>query len=89
MGLIQEYTERDQQQNTEVELYHVHATTKTKGNESLKVNLQIENTSVLMEVDSGACKSVIHVEDYNKMLSHLDLDSIDFKLKVVPGENVL
>lgn len=42
-----------------------------------------------MEVDSGACKSVMHVEDYNKILSHLRLEPVDFKLKVVTEENMI
>lgn len=42
-----------------------------------------------MEIDSGACKSAIHIEDYNKILSHLKLELVNFKLKVVTGEKVV
>ncbi|XP_036146047.1 uncharacterized protein K02A2.6-like [Monomorium pharaonis] len=80
LGLIQE--------STEGELYHVHSVTKSRENESLKVALHIENKLMTMEVDSGACKSVIHVNDYNKWLSHLALRSVSFKLRVVTGEKV-
>lgn len=69
-------------------LHHVHFVTKIKENGSLKVKVQIESKLVLMEVDSRACKSVIHIENYNKLLSHLSLEPVKFKLKVVTGENI-
>lgn len=71
------------------ELYHVYPTLETKENESLKVKLQIEDKVITMAVDSGACKSVIHIDDYNRMLWHLSLKPVSFKLKGVTGENVI
>lgn len=89
LGLLQEVMEDKQRFSVEDESHHVYSLSKTKENESLKVKLQIDDKVVLMEVDSGACKSVMHVEDYNKILSHLKLELVNFKLKVVTGENVI
>nr|XP_022901079.1 uncharacterized protein K02A2.6-like [Onthophagus taurus]XP_022901087.1 uncharacterized protein K02A2.6-like [Onthophagus taurus]XP_022901095.1 uncharacterized protein K02A2.6-like [Onthophagus taurus]XP_022901103.1 uncharacterized protein K02A2.6-like [Onthophagus taurus] len=41
-----------------------------------------------MEVDSGACKSVIHVTHYKKYFGKVVLKPVNIKLKVITGENV-
>lgn len=41
-----------------------------------------------MEVDSGACKSVIHIDDYKKLFASLPIEPVKINLKVVTGENV-
>lgn len=57
-------------------------------NSSLKIEVNIEDKSMRMEVDSGACKSVIHLDDYKEKFSNISLEPVHFKLKVVTGENV-
>ncbi|KAL4703570.1 hypothetical protein ACJJTC_001590 [Scirpophaga incertulas] len=39
-----------------------------------------------MQVDTGACKSVIHKKDYKKYFSRYELKKYDYKLKSVSGE---
>lgn len=59
-----------------------------KETDSLKVKIHIEDKILDMEVDSGACKSVIHVDDYKQWFSNIKLENVKFRLKVVTGENV-
>lgn len=42
-----------------------------------------------MKVDSGACRSVIHIVDYKELLSDVEVEPVNFKLKIVTRENVI
>ncbi|XP_072377923.1 uncharacterized protein [Diabrotica undecimpunctata] len=61
---------------------------KQEHEKSCKVTLDIEGKLLNFEVDSGAYKSVIHVKDYEKELSFLEMYPVKDKLKVVTGQNV-
>nr|CAI5817405.1 unnamed protein product [Callosobruchus analis] len=55
---------------------------------SLQVKVIVEGKLLKMEVDSGACKSVMHIDDYNELFPDIELTPVSFKLKVVTGQNV-
>lgn len=44
--------------------------------------------SLELEVDSGACMSVLHVSDFKKYFANLEVNPVTYNLKVVTGENV-
>lgn len=54
-----------------------------KGTESLKIKIPVEGKSIIMKVDSGACRSVIHIDDYKELFSDVEVEPVNFKLKVV------
>nr|CAH7751883.1 unnamed protein product [Callosobruchus chinensis] len=54
----------------------------------LQVCLDIEGRKVPFEIDSGACRSVMHKKDYDKYFSHLDLCKVKYDLRVLTGEGV-
>lgn len=54
-----------------------------KGTESLKIKILIEGKSIIMKVDSGTCRSVIHIDDYKESFSDVEVEPVNFKLKVV------
>nr|CAH7734325.1 unnamed protein product [Callosobruchus chinensis] len=54
----------------------------------LQVCLDIEGRKVPFEIDSGACRSVMHKKDYDKYFSHLDLFKVKYDLRVLTGEGV-
>lgn len=57
-------------------------------NNSLCIELCIEGVKRKMEVDSGACKSVIHKDDYISWFPEISMTKVNFKLRVVTGQNV-
>lgn len=63
-------------------------TVNGKESSSLKARVVINSRPVLMEVDTDACKSVIHKSDYEYLFSKVALEPVGFKLKVVTGDNV-
>ncbi|XP_031342972.1 uncharacterized protein LOC116170607 [Photinus pyralis] len=58
-----------------------------KKEEAYQVELCMESQQVKMEVDSGACRSVMHKSDFFKLSSN-ELQPVRFKLNVITGENV-
>lgn len=48
---------------------------------SQKVELFVDNKPVQFEIDSGACKSVMHVSDYKKLLSYQRANPLNYKFK--------
>lgn len=54
----------------------------------LMSHYKVEGKSLRMEVDSGACRSVIHRSQFYKNFKELSLSKVNFKLNVVPGEEV-
>ncbi|XP_058984505.1 uncharacterized protein K02A2.6-like [Musca domestica] len=48
----------------------------------------IEKFEIEMEIDTGACVSVIHIDDYNKYLRHIEMQKDTKCLKVVTGDRV-
>ncbi|KAF2890030.1 hypothetical protein ILUMI_16143, partial [Ignelater luminosus] len=61
---------------------------QSENEKSLMVKLQIEGRLVDFEIDSGACKTVMHLLDYKKLFSRLKLYHVGYNLKVVTGESV-
>ena len=61
----------------------------SKNNMPHMVNIMIENVNISMEIDSGAGRSILPHEFYNKYLLHCDLIKTDIKLKFYNGETVL
>lgn len=55
---------------------------------SLQVGINVESHLINFEIDSGACKSVIHLTDYLTYLTHLELLPVRYKLKVVAGQKI-
>ncbi|XP_011872492.1 PREDICTED: uncharacterized protein K02A2.6-like, partial [Vollenhovia emeryi] len=70
------------------EMYFLNTLWRCKGNESLRIQLPVENKVIIMEVDSGACKSVIHINDYKKWYPKIRVEPVTFQLRVVTGEQV-
>ncbi|KAF2888052.1 hypothetical protein ILUMI_18121 [Ignelater luminosus] len=66
----------------------VDAVNKLENEKSRKVELQTEGKLVDFEIDSGACKTVMHLLDYKKLFLCLKLYHVGYNLKVVTGENV-
>lgn len=57
--------------------------------DSLKVKVLVEKVSFDMEIDSGACKTVMHVKDFkDKLATKCTLKPVHIKLKVVTGQQV-
>lgn len=61
-------------------------TLKTGCSNILKIQMLVDNKYVDMEVDTGAVRSVIHVNDYNKLFSNHKLEPVKFNLKVITGQ---
>ncbi|KAF2888333.1 hypothetical protein ILUMI_17840 [Ignelater luminosus] len=61
---------------------------QSENEKSFMVKLQIEGRLVDFEIDSGACKTVMHLLDYKKLFSRLKLYHVGYNLKVVTGESV-
>lgn len=82
-------TQEEDNDVLELELININKIGESE-NSSLKVEMYIENQLVYIhvEVDSGACKSVIYFNDYREKFSNISLEAVNFKLKVVTGENV-
>lgn len=57
-------------------------------NKRLLVKIMIEKFEIEMEIDTGACVSVIHIDDYNKYLRHIEMQKDTKCLKVVTGDRV-
>ncbi|XP_074029240.1 uncharacterized protein [Leptinotarsa decemlineata] len=53
-----------------------------------KVALEVEGKTVNFEIDSGACRTVMHIEDFSKYLSNLDVHSVNYDLRVLTGQGV-
>lgn len=70
------------------EAYFLNTLDRSKGNQRLRIQLSIENIPFVMEVDSGACKSVIHINDYKSWFRNIPLEPVTFQLRVVTGESV-
>lgn len=52
------------------------------------IELSVEGKTVSMEIDSGACNSILHQKDYEKKFRSLKLQPHRAKLKVVTGQPV-
>lgn len=70
-------------------VYRIQLLVMSKGTESLKIKIPVEGKSIIMKVDSGACRSVIHIDDYKELFSDVEVEPVNFKLKIVTGENVI
>lgn len=73
---------------SETKPYPLYSLNFNNNNNSLKIPLLINNNTVVMEVDSGACRSVMHVDDYKVLFANCVLEPVNFKLRVVTGDNV-
>ncbi|KAF5274678.1 hypothetical protein FQR65_LT16909 [Abscondita terminalis] len=51
-------------------------------------SLEVEGKEIVFEIDSGACRSVMHVKDFNKHLSDLNLYAVNYDLRVLTGQGV-
>lgn len=51
---------------------------KSKGTESLRIKIPVEGKYLVMEVDSGACKLVIHISDYKEVFVSLEIEPVNF-----------
>lgn len=56
--------------------------------ESHVVQVNINNVPVSMEIDTGACRSVMHVSDYKKYFSNCELSMPKVKLRSVVGDQL-
>lgn len=54
-----------------------------------KVELELEGRKVLFEIDSGACRTVMHELDFRKYFPEYPLVPVTYNLKVITGQNVL
>lgn len=70
------------------EQYFLNALVRPKDNGSLRIKLPVEDSLLVMEVNSGACKSVIYIDDYKKWFPNVRLEPVTFQLRVVTGESV-
>ncbi|XP_024890191.1 uncharacterized protein LOC112466360 [Temnothorax curvispinosus] len=68
--------------------YFLNTLRQSKRNETLYTQIPVEGKTIVMEVDSGACKSVMHINDYKKLFPSIRVESVTFKLRVVTGEKV-
>lgn len=59
---------------------------KSISSDILRVSMLIDNKSVEMEVDSGAVRSVMHKQDFDKFFPNLVLEPVNFKLRVLTGQ---
>lgn len=57
-------------------------------NGPLLLEVSVNTKLIRMEVDTGACKSVIHVDDFNKQFSNGTLRLCDRKLFAVSGQEL-
>ncbi|XP_050517971.1 uncharacterized protein K02A2.6-like [Diabrotica virgifera virgifera] len=53
-----------------------------------KIILEVEGNSILFDIDTGACRTVIHIHDFKKFLSELNIYSVNYCLKVLTGQGV-
>nr|CAI5833312.1 unnamed protein product [Callosobruchus analis] len=53
-----------------------------------KANMSAESKPVEFEVDSGACRTVIHLSTFKKLFSTCELFPVEYKLKAVTDQNV-
>lgn len=53
-----------------------------------RVPMIIQGKTILFEIDCGACRSVIHVDDFDKYLSNLNMYKVKYDLRVLTGQNV-
>lgn len=70
------------------ETYFLNSLTRLEGNESLRIQLSIEGKPIEMEIDSGACKFVIHIDDFKKIFPDMRIEPVTFHLLVVTGKKV-
>lgn len=73
--------------NEETELGYLNSL-ENNFNSPLYITVFCNNVSLRMEIDSGACTSVIHMNTYNSMFSQLQLKSSGRQFRVVSGQNV-
>ena len=66
-------------------LYHVHSKNK---NEPYVVNVNVQNVTVSMEIDTGASRSTISEKVYNDKLSQFPLSECSISLTSYSGQNV-
>lgn len=60
------------------EAYFLNLVARSRSNENLRTKLPVEGKCLLMEVDSRACKSVIHIDNYKERFSKLRLEPCYF-----------
>lgn len=53
-----------------------------------KVQLLIQGKQIAFDIDSGACRTVMHIKDLNKYLSGISVYTENYDLKVLRGNNV-
>lgn len=52
------------------------------------INLEVKGKPIIFEIDTGACRTVMHIKDYRKYLSDLNLFNVKYDLKVLTGDGV-
>uniref|UniRef100_V5I8X4 CCHC-type domain-containing protein n=1 Tax=Anoplophora glabripennis TaxID=217634 RepID=V5I8X4_ANOGL len=53
-----------------------------------KAVLDLEGRKICFEIDTGACRTVMHIDDFNKYLSNLTLYNVKYDLRVLTGQEV-
>ena len=83
---VQEESQSEEDENSLV-LSFLSVLESGKANpESVKV--EVEGKLINFEIDCGACRTVMHINDFNKYLSELNLYSVKYNLRVLTGEGV-
>lgn len=60
----------------------------TRREKPAQVNLELEGRLIKFEIDSGACRTVMHSKDYHTFLSDLNLFDVTYDLRVLTGDGV-
>ena len=77
----------DTRKESPVDIVHVHSVTPSLP-ESYKVPVEINGTSLLMELDMGAAVSLISKATWSQQLRSPDLQASDLKLQSYPDRNL-
>lgn len=57
-----------------------------EGNDPLLVSVDVEGKKVTMEIDSGACKSIISEQEYREKFNHVSLKQGSKSFQVITGQ---
>lgn len=61
---------------------------KVRSETAVMVNACIENFEYEFEVDTGACRTVLHIQDFKELRKLCEINPVQFKLRVVTGDTV-